>query len=66
MKKIVAAIAGVVLAAGCFAAGYTHCYLRVLREAEFYLDGEMIIVVMDGEYNETFFAGEWNPAKFVN
>ena len=64
-KRIFAVIAAVTLAVLAFAAGYEHCYLRILREAEFYVDREMIMVVLDGEWNEVFLAGEWEPEKFM-
>jgi len=59
MKRFTILLAVLALAAGSFYAGYQHCYLRVLREAEFYIDRNMIVLVLDGDYNETFLAGEW-------
>lgn len=35
--------------------GYQTALLRVYREAEFYIDNEMLIVCIDGDYNETFY-----------
>lgn len=65
-RKILAVAAAAICAALAFAAGYRHCYLRVLREAEFYVDREMVVMVLDGDWNETFLAGEWDPEKFTN
>ena len=59
MKHLALILALLATAAGSFCTGYQHCYLRVLREAEFYVDRNMIVMVLDDDYNETFLAGEW-------
>lgn len=59
MKRIIALVLVLLNAAVWFAVGYRCCYLRFLREAEFYVDCEMIVVVLDGDYNETYLTGQW-------
>ena len=65
IKRITILLAALALAAGSFCAGYQHCYLRVLREAEFYVDRNMIVMVLDGDYNETYLTGEWPGDYFL-
>lgn len=58
MKKIVRLLAACALAALVFSAGYYHCFLDMLRNGRYYLDGEMLIIDFLGEYNEVYI-DEW-------
>lgn len=59
MKRIIALVLVLLTAAVWFAVGCRYCYLRFLRDAEFYVDREMIVVALDHDYNETYLAGQW-------
>ena len=59
MKRSIALVLVLLNAAVWFAVGYRCCYLRFLREAEFYVDREMIVIDLDNDYNETYLTGQW-------
>lgn len=59
MKKLVAAVLALAMLAGAFSAGYYHCFLDMLRNGRYYLDGEMLIIDFLGEYNEVYI-DDWN------
>jgi len=58
MKKAITFLLALVLLSGAFCAGYRHCFLSMLRNGRYYVDGEMLIIDFLGEYNEVYI-DEW-------
>ena len=61
MKKSIAIMLALVLLIGAFAAGYYHCFLQILRNGMFYVDGEMLLIDFLGEYNEVCLEFDLEP-----
>lgn len=44
--------------------GYKIALLHVYRDAEFYIDDQMLMICLDGDYNETFYEVGWNREEY--